>query len=58
MNTSLSKNKNNRIQSYKHQGKDPDELRRRRNQYNVSLRKVLFYQKNKQIYYSSILDQT
>jgi hypothetical protein len=41
MNSSLSKNTNNRIQSYKHHGKDPDELRRRRNQYNVSLRKVL-----------------
>jgi hypothetical protein len=40
MNPSLSKNPNSRIQSYKHHGKDPDELRRRRNQYNVSLRKV------------------
>jgi hypothetical protein len=40
MNPSISKNTNNRIQSYKHHGKDPDELRRRRNQYNVSLRKV------------------
>ncbi len=48
MNSSLSKNTNNRIQSYKHHGKDPDELRRRRNQYNVSLRKVyLINQKKK-----------
>ncbi|CAF0900064.1 unnamed protein product [Adineta steineri] len=39
MNSSLPKNTNTRIQSYKHHGKDPDELRRRRNQYNVSLRK-------------------
>lgn len=29
-----------RIQAYKHHGKDADELRRRRNQYTVSLRKV------------------
>jgi hypothetical protein len=49
MNSSLSKNTNNRIQSYKHHGKDPDELRRRRNQYNVSLRKVLTNQKQKEI---------
>jgi len=50
MNSSLSKNTNNRIQSYKHHGKDPDELRRRRNQYNVSLRKVyLINQKKKEI---------
>lgn len=37
----LSKPTSSRIQSYKHHGKDSDELRRRRNQYNVSLRKVL-----------------
>lgn len=36
-----SKTTNNRFQSYKNHGKDADELRRRRNQYNVSLRKVL-----------------
>ncbi|CAF1102713.1 unnamed protein product [Rotaria sp. Silwood1] len=40
MNSSLSKNISSRIQSYKHHGKDPDELRRRRNQYNISLRKT------------------
>lgn len=40
MNSSLSNTTNNRLQSYKHHGKDLDELRRRRNQYNVSLRKV------------------
>ncbi|CAF1283799.1 unnamed protein product [Adineta ricciae] len=39
MNPSIPKNVNSRIQSYKHHGKDTDELRRRRNQYNVSLRK-------------------
>ncbi|CAF1168305.1 unnamed protein product [Rotaria sordida] len=40
MNSSLSKNTSSRIQSYKHHGKDSDELRRRRNQYNISLRKT------------------
>ena len=40
MSSSLTKTTNNRIQSYKHHGKDADELRRRRNEYNVSLRKV------------------
>lgn len=41
MNSPLSKPIPSRIQSYKHHGKDADELRRRRNQYNISLRKVL-----------------
>lgn len=36
-----SKTTNNRFQSYKNHGKDAEELRRRRNQYNVSLRKVI-----------------
>jgi hypothetical protein len=50
MNSSLSKNLNSRFQSYKHHGKDSDELRRRRNQFNVSLRKVLMIKsKNKKI---------
>ena len=41
MDSSTSKNTQTRLNSYKHHGKDPDELRRRRNQYNVSLRKVI-----------------
>ena len=49
MNISVSKTSNTRIQSYKHHGKDVDELRRRRNEYNVSLRKVLLNQNNKQL---------
>ncbi|CAF2631363.1 unnamed protein product [Rotaria sp. Silwood2] len=40
MNSSLSKNTSSRIQSYKHRDKDSDELRRRRNQYTISLRKT------------------
>ena len=40
MDSSSSKNAHTRLNSYKHHGKDPDELRRRRNQYNVTLRKV------------------
>ncbi|CAF1573806.1 unnamed protein product [Rotaria magnacalcarata] len=39
MNISLPKHTSSHFQSYKHHGKGPDELRRRRNQYNVSLRK-------------------
>lgn len=41
MDSSTSKKNNTRLNSYKHHGKDLDELRRRRNQYTVSLRKVL-----------------
>ncbi|CAF0836096.1 unnamed protein product [Adineta steineri] len=40
MDSSASKNAHTRLNSYKHHGKDPDELRRRRNQYNVTLRKT------------------
>lgn len=40
MNPSSSKTSSTRLQSYKHRGKDTDELRRRRNQHAVSLRKV------------------
>ena len=49
MDSSPSKNTNTRLRSYKNHGKDSDEGRRRRNQDNVSLRKVfilnLKYQK-------------
>ena len=54
MNSSLSKNLNSRFQSYKHHGKDSDELRRRRKQLDVSLRKVLMIKspnKNDSIYF-------
>jgi len=40
MDSSTSKSNHTRLNSYKHRGKGPDELRRQRNQYNVSLRKV------------------
>jgi hypothetical protein len=56
MNSSLSKNSNSRLQSYKHHGKDCDELRRRRNQYNVSLRKVIINVKRKKKRFLFILN--
>lgn len=40
MDSSATKQSPGRIQAYKHHGKDADELRRRRNQYTVSLRKT------------------
>ena len=39
--TSTSKNPQSRLKSYKHHGKDSNELRRQRHQNNVSLRKVI-----------------
>ncbi|UJR25714.1 hypothetical protein I4U23_007065 [Adineta vaga] len=39
MDSSSSKSTQSRLSSYKHHGKDLDELRRRRNQSNISLRK-------------------
>ena len=41
MDSSTSKNTNSRLNSYKNHGKGPDDLRRQRNQYHVSLRKVI-----------------
>ncbi len=40
MDSSTSKNTQSRLNSYKNRGKDSNELRRQRNQYHVSLRKV------------------
>jgi hypothetical protein len=44
MDSSASKNTTTRLNSYKHYGKDSNELRRQRNQYHVSLRKVFKFQ--------------
>ena len=40
MDSSRSKNTNTRLNSYKNQGKDSNELRRQRNRFTVTLQKV------------------
>jgi hypothetical protein len=41
--SSASKTTQSRFNSYKHHGKDPNELRRQRQQNNISLRKVISF---------------